>query len=152
MENISESNCPQPDRSGYQELRPSVTRRQIFGLAAASLAAIGLTTQANAAFAAGKKVKAGRVTAIPVGGVKGFTLKGSYIIITQPKKGTFKAFGGVCTHQGVRMSSVRGTAVVCSAHGSTFNTTTGKVANGPATRALKTYATSVSGGFVYVTI
>ena len=152
MENNNNFECPQPDRSGYEELRPSVTRRQIFRLAAASLAAIGLTSHAGTAFAASKKVKAGRVSAIPVRGVKAFTLKGNYIIVTQPKKGTFKAFSGVCTHQGVRMNSVSGANVVCSAHGSTFNSTTGKVANGPAMRGLKTYPTSVSGGFVYVTI
>jgi nitrite reductase/ring-hydroxylating ferredoxin subunit len=152
MEKMSESTCPQPDRSGYEELRPSVTRRQIFGLAAASLAALGLSSQANAAFAAGQKVKAGKVTAIPVGGVKGFTLKGTYIIVTQPKTGTFKAFSGTCTHQGQRLSSMSGTSVICASHGAKFNSTTGKVTGGPATRALKTYVTSVSGGFVYVTI
>lgn len=152
MENTAGSGCPQPDRSNYEPLHQSVTRRQVFKFAAAGLAALGFSAQAEVALAAGKRVKAGRVKSIPVRGVKAFTLNGQYIIITQPKKGTFKAFSGSCTHQGVRMSSVSGTNVVCTAHGSTFSATTGQVTKGPATSALKTYRTSVKKGFVYVTV
>jgi nitrite reductase/ring-hydroxylating ferredoxin subunit len=152
MEKETGMGCPQPDRSNYEQLQQSVTRRQVFKFAAAGLAALGLSAQSDAALAAGKRVKAARTSAIPVRGVKAFTLNGQYIIITQPRKGTFKAFSGSCTHQGVRMSSVSGSNVICTAHGSTFNSTTGKATRGPASRALKTYRTSVKNGFVYVTV
>jgi nitrite reductase/ring-hydroxylating ferredoxin subunit len=152
MENTAGNGCPQPDRSNYEPLQQSVTRRQVFKFAAAGLAALGLSAQSEVALAASKRVKAGRVKSIPVRGVKAYTLNGQYIIITQPRKGTFKAFSGSCTHQGVRMRSVSGSNVVCTAHGSTFSATTGKVTKGPATSALKTYRTSVKKGFVYVTV
>lgn len=152
MEKMTGTECPQPDRSNYEPLRQSATRRQVFQFAAIGLAALGLSTQSSMALAASKRVKAGRVKSIPVRGVKAFTLNGQYIIITQPKKGTFKAFSGTCTHQGVRMSSVSGTNVLCTAHQSNFDTTTGQVTRGPATSALRTFPTRVSKGFVFVTV
>ena len=144
--------CFDADRSHYQELRPNVTRRQALKLLGIGLAAVGLSSQSQTAFAASSKVKAGKTTDIPLRGVKGYTLNGNYIIITQPSAGVFKAFSGTCTHKGARLSTMRGTNVVCNSHGATFDSTTGRVTGGPASRALTTYTTSVSGGFVYVTI
>lgn len=151
MENNT-ANCPQPDRSGYTEIREGVTRRQMMKFAAIGLATFGFTAQSQAVFAVSKRVRVGKTSVIPVRGGKGFTLNGQYIFITQPKKGVFRAFSGSCTHQGVKMASVSGTAIVCSAHGSKFSTGTGKVTNGPATSGLKKYKVSVSKGVLYVTV
>ncbi len=144
--------CPQPNREHYEPIKPQVSRRQLLRVAAAGFAALGLSVQAEMASAASKRVKAAKTSAIPLRGVKGFTLNGQFIIITQPRKGVFKAFSGSCTHQGVRMSSVQGSDVVCSAHGSKFSATTGKVTSGPAMTALKTYKVTVSKGDIYVTV
>src|SRR5947208_854056 len=58
----------------------------------------GSTADGGATAGAGGGAKAlARTAAIPVGGGKIF--KGKKIVVTQPKKGHFKAFSAVCTHQ-----------------------------------------------------
>ena len=153
MENLNETpTCMDRDTSHYEELRPNVTRRTFLRAVAVGLAVVGFGGQAQAAFAASTKVKAGPTSAIPVNGVKGYTLNGQYIVVTQPKKGTFKAFSGWCTHERNKMSSVRGTNLVCTRHGATFNTTTGRATGGPVAGGLKTYTTTVTKGILYITI
>ena len=70
---------------------------------------------------------------IPVG--KGKIVSGKYVI-THPKKGVFKCFSAICTHQGCTVASVSGGKIHCPCHGSQFSATTGKVVRGPAKRAL----------------
>ena len=140
------------DTSHYEELRPNVTRRTFLRAAAVGLAVMGLGGQAQAAFAASTKVKAGPTSAIAVNGAKAYTLNGQYIIVTQPKAGTFKAFTGWCTHERVKISGLRGTNLVCTRHNATFNTTTGAATGGPAFGGLKSYTTSVTKGILYITI
>ncbi|MFI7708352.1 Rieske (2Fe-2S) protein [Nonomuraea sp. NPDC049480] len=70
---------------------------------------------------------------IPVGGGK--VIKGKYVI-TQPKKGVYRCFSAICTHQGCAVSRVTRGTIVCPCHGSKFSATTGAVLNGPAKRPL----------------
>ncbi|MDH6583642.1 Rieske Fe-S protein [Streptomyces sp. SAI-208] len=75
-----------------------------------------------------------RTSEIPVGGGKIF--KDEKVVVTQPKKGEFKAFSDICTHQGCQVTSVSGGTINCPCHGSKFNITDGSVANPPATEPL----------------
>jgi Rieske Fe-S protein len=91
-----------------------------------------------------KPVDLGAAADVPVGGAKIY--KNDKVIVSQPKKGTFKAFSAVCTHQGCLVDKVQGTTVSCPCHGSQFNAETGAVVNGPATSALPSVSVKVTGG------
>ena len=92
-------------------------------------------------------VKAGtelaRTSEIPVGGGKIF--KDEKVVVTQPKKGEFKAFSNICTHQGCQVTSVSGGTINCPCHGSKFNITDGSVANPPADQPLPEKQIKVTG-------
>ena len=80
---------------------------------------------------------------VPVGG--GIVLDQKNIVLTQPSKGTFKAFTATCTHQGCQVVEVKGGTIRCPCHGSQFKIADGSVAVGPATRALREIAINVVG-------
>ncbi|HET7684249.1 MAG TPA: Rieske (2Fe-2S) protein [Marmoricola sp.] len=84
---------------------------------------------------------------VPVGG--GALAAEAAVFVTQPEKGTFKAFSAVCTHQSC---TVDGAAVDghihCSCHGSEFSLTDGSVVHGPATRPLAEVPVRVEGNDV----
>lgn len=84
-----------------------------------------------------------KITDIPVGGGKIF--EEDDIVITQPEKGTFKAFSATCTHQGCIVSSVEAGTINCACHGSKFKVSDGTVANGPAARRLGSARVVVEG-------
>ncbi|MFI0514673.1 Rieske Fe-S protein [Streptomyces canus] len=92
-------------------------------------------------------VKAGtelaKTSEIPVGGGKIF--KDAKVVVTQPKKGEFKAFSDICTHQGCQVTSVSGGTINCPCHGSKFNITDGSVANPPAPEPLPEKQIRVNG-------
>lgn len=83
---------------------------------------------------------------VPVGG--GVILGGPRIVVTQPAKGTFKAFSAVCTHQSCTVGMVKDNVISCPCHGSAYSATDGSVKNGPATRALRAIPITVDGGQV----
>jgi len=56
---------------------------------------------------------------VPVGG--GTILKDQEVVVTQPKKGDYKAFTAICTHQGCTVTKVEGGQIVCPCHGSHFS-------------------------------
>jgi Rieske Fe-S protein len=87
-------------------------------------------------------------SSVPVGG--GVIMSDADYVVTQPRKGTFKAFSDICTHQGCKLSEVASGTINCPCHGSQFSITDGSVANGPASTPLPEYQTTVSGGQVYV--
>ena len=71
---------------------------------------------------------------IPVGG--GIILTDVRIVITQPKRGEFRAFSAVCKHQGQTVGKVADNTITCLFHGSQYDAATGDVTTGPATTGL----------------
>ncbi|GAB2571136.1 Rieske (2Fe-2S) protein [Microlunatus antarcticus] len=86
---------------------------------------------------------------VPVGG--GVILDDADYVITQPTKGTYKAFSKICTHQGCKVGSVSGGVIICPCHKSEFSIEDGSVKQPPASKPLAESATTVSGSKVYVT-
>ncbi|WP_433105159.1 Rieske (2Fe-2S) protein [Streptomyces sp. CA-250714] len=130
----------------------TATRRTV--LCRAALAALGLTAAAcggggasdegSSAPTTDKPVELGDAEAVPVGGAKLYADK--KMLVAQPKKGDFKAFSAVCTHQGALLDQVEGEVAVCPRHGSRFQADTGEVAKGPATKALPSVPVKVQKG------
>jgi nitrite reductase/ring-hydroxylating ferredoxin subunit len=133
-----------------------LTRRNALKAIAFGLATIGLSAPADAALAAAKTYKICKTTDIKVGSARMFSVGGRGIVVTQPKKGVFKAFNGVCTHQGALLTSKPGAvrtvsnSMICPQHGAGFNTTTGAVTRGPASSPLGKITLKVSGTQVSV--
>ena len=129
-----------------------LSRRAMLTGIGAALAGVGLVGPAENAFAAARTYTVGKTTDVAVGSARMYTVAGIPVLVTQPKKGVFKAFNGYCTHQQVQLSGLNGTNLVCEQHGSMFNTTTGKVTTGPARTGLATYKTVVSGTTLKVSL
>lgn len=81
---------------------------------------------------------------IPVEG--GLVLTDVRIVITQPRRGEFRAFSAVCTHQGQTVGRVDDNTITCLAHGSQYDAGTGNVTTGPATAALDPVKIAVKDG------
>lgn len=73
-------------------------------------------------------------------------------VVTQPTKGTYKAFTSICTHQGCPVAEIRGTSIVCNCHGSEFSIEDGSVVKEPASEPLKEFPATVSGNKVYIDV
>lgn len=86
---------------------------------------------------------------IPVGGGKVFTA--AKVVVTQPVKGTFKAFSAVCTHVGCLCDQVADGTVNCPCHGSKFKIADGSVAAGPAPSPLAPAKIMVADGKIMLT-
>ncbi|GGQ51308.1 Rieske (2Fe-2S) protein [Couchioplanes azureus] len=65
----------------------------------------------------------------------GGIIKGDYVI-TQPEKGTYKAFSKICTHQGCPVTKVDGGQITCPCHNSSFSISDGSPTGGPARKPL----------------
>jgi Rieske Fe-S protein len=85
---------------------------------------------------------------VPVGG--GTILKDQEVVVTQPKKGDYKAFTAICTHQGCTVTKVEGGQIVCPCHGSHFSIEDGSPTSGPAQQALASKTLSVKGDQISV--
>lgn len=85
---------------------------------------------------------------IPVGGGKVFA--DQKVVVTQPRKGEFKAYSAVCTHQGCAVRDVRSNVINCPCHGSTFSAEDGSVTEGPATKPLPEQKIEVKGGSIHL--
>lgn len=128
------------------------SRRAALASLGALLAGVGLIGPSQAALAAAKTYTVGKTSDIKVGSAKSYLVAGVSVLVTQPKKGVFKAFKGVCTHQGGSLSSVTGKNIVCPLHGASFDSTSGKPTGGPASTGLKGYKVTVSGTSLKVTL
>jgi len=85
---------------------------------------------------------------VPVGG--GVILDDADYVITQPKKGTYKAFTKICTHEQCKVKSVSDGTINCNCHGSKFSIDDGSVANPPANSPLEEFKTTVFDDEVYI--
>jgi Rieske Fe-S protein len=138
-----------------------ISRRRLImntGLAAAAIAGLsscttygsGPAAQPSEAAGSGDASAGGSADAplttkeadIPVGSGKVFP--DAKAVITQPKKGEFKAFSAVCTHQGCLVETVTDT-INCPCHGSKYSITDGSVVNPPAPQPLPEKTIKVSG-------
>jgi nitrite reductase/ring-hydroxylating ferredoxin subunit len=131
-----------------------ISRRGLLVAIASGTAAIGLTGLSSVAANAAKTYTVCKTSAVPVKSGKTFSVGGKKILITQPKKGTFKAFIAVCTHQGgalIGEKHIQNNEIVCPVHPSRFDTTTGAAKPGSqASMPLGKVSVSVSGGSVKV--
>jgi Rieske Fe-S protein len=92
-------------------------------------------------------IKLAAVEEVPVGGG---VIKGKFVV-TQPTKGTFKAFSSVCPHQGCNVNEINDGQIICPCHQSRFSVKDGSVKGGPAPRPLTNYDVKVSGGNIITT-
>ena len=143
---------------------PEVTRRAVVtgsGMLAASAALAACSTYGDQAprspqpgsgdapgggsgAASGVGQRLGATSAIPVGG--GTVFAGQEVVVTQPTRGTFKAFSITCPHQGCSVNSVANGTINCPCHGSRFAIADGSVRQGPARQGLDERQVTVSGG------
>ncbi len=126
-----------------------ISRRGLLVAIATGTAAIGLTGLSEVAANAAKTYTVCKTSAVPVKGGKTFSVGGKKILITQPKKGTFKAFVAVCTHQGGALDGAKNNEIFCNLHGARFDATTG-AGSPPAQMPLSKVTVTVSGGSVKV--
>lgn len=126
-----------------------LSRRSILLGAASGLAAIGLTSLSQAAANAAKTYTVCKTSDIAVRGGKTFKVGNRNILITQPSKGTFRAFVAVCTHQGGALKGAKDNIIVCPLHGAKFKADSGQ-ASAPASRPLAKVTVTVSAGSVRV--
>ena len=64
---------------------------------------------------------------------------------------SFTALTATCTHQACTITGYENQNYVCPCHGSRFDTS-GRVTNGPAPRALRTYPTQFAGDILTITL
>ncbi len=138
------------------EVPAGITRRAALSAFAAALATVGLTSLSESAYAAAKTYNICKTTDVRVGSARMFSIGGRSIVITQPRRGVFRAFAAECTHQGATLSkrpgNVRtsGSVMICPEHGARFDTTSGEAKGGPTTQALGKIKITVSGTQVRV--
>jgi nitrite reductase/ring-hydroxylating ferredoxin subunit len=148
-------NCSSNDADLPKQSFAGISRRNFLSTFAIAAASLGLTSIAQSAQAASKKYKVCATKDVKVGGASSFRVasaKNMMVLITQPKKGIFRAFDQRCTHDGYAVNSIEGKNLICQAHGALFDMDSGSVRRGPARRSLTKYTVSVEKNFVYVTI
>jgi Rieske Fe-S protein len=132
--------------------RRTVIFRSLAGGFAAMLGLVGVRpaqasvdTASDATDEAATGAILAKTKSIPVRGGK--IIKDKYVV-TQPKKGVFRAFSAKCTHKGCTLASVSGGTINCPCHGSKFKISTGAVAHGPAKRPLPRKRITISKGVI----
>lgn len=121
----------------------------VTGVAGTALAGCGngkASQPASRAAAAGTVL--GSTSDIPVGGGKIFT--DAKVVVTQPKKGIFKAFSSICTHAGCPVTKVADGLIQCPCHGSRYSIEDGSVQRPPARNPLPAVAIATAGGTIKV--
>jgi Rieske Fe-S protein len=113
---------------------------------AASCGSYGDSGSGSSSAQASSGQELARTADIPVGGGKIFTKE--KVVVTQPKKGEFKAFSAICTHQGCTVSAVADGTINCPCHGSRFKVADGSVARGPAPEPLPEQQITVEGNSI----
>jgi Rieske Fe-S protein len=91
-----------------------------------------------------------KAAAVPVGGGMLTDYGGAPVVVTQPSRDDFKAFSGVCTHQGCTVGGVQDGRIFCPCHGSEFSIRDGSVLHGPASQPLPEKQVTVKGDTIRV--
>ena len=73
------------------------------------------------------------------------------ILVAHTGTDTFTAVTATCTHETCTITGFTGQSFVCPCHGSRFSPT-GAVQNGPATRALRSFATRFAGNVLTISV
>jgi len=76
--------------------------------------------------------------------VQASSVQPNVFLVFRDSTAAFTVLTAVCTHEGCTVDSFNGQLYTCPCHGSKY-TTGGGVANGPANRALQTFASTLSG-------
>ena len=116
---------------------------------ASSPAAEATSAKPSASKAQAPKGPSVATSKVPVGG--GVILADADYVVTQPSKGSYKAFSKICTHQGCPVAEVRDGVIHCNCHGSEYSIKDGSVTKPPAPKPLAEAKTKVFEGEVYVT-
>jgi nitrite reductase/ring-hydroxylating ferredoxin subunit len=83
---------------------------------------------------------------VPVGGGKVVNQSdGTKVLIVRPAANEVKAFNAACPHVGVIVNPPEGKTITCPGHGSQFDTATGALKKGPATRGLTAVPVKIEG-------
>ncbi len=128
------------------------SRRTVITAAAGLVAVAGCSTYGepkNTPATAPANTVLGKTEDIPVGG--GVIFAPSQVVVTQPAKGTFKAFSSICTHQQCPVATVEDGTINCDCHGSKYAIADGSVVNGPAPKPLPPKQITVSGDTITLT-
>ena len=131
---------------------PDPTRRTVIAAAAGLVTVAGCSTYGQSKStpaSAPANVVLGKTEDIPVGG--GVIFAPNQVVVTQPAKGTFKAFSSICTHLGCPVASVANGTINCDCHGSKYAVEDGSVQAGPAPRPLAPKQIKVSGDAITLT-
>jgi nitrite reductase/ring-hydroxylating ferredoxin subunit len=142
---------------GNESVQPvepkGLSRRALLASVGAGLAAIGFSTLGETAAYAAKTYTVCKTSAVKVGSGKVFTPAGSNraVLVTQPRKGVWRAFDARCTHEQVPVAGAANNVAVCNMHGAKFNADTGAATAGPARRSLTKFKVAISGTSVKVT-
>ena len=144
--------------TGHQ---PTPTRRLVLsagaaGVAAAALAACGGVSGESSESGsaddgadvggAGTPGDGGPASAVPVGGAAIVAVNDTAYVVAQPSEGEFVAHSAVCPHQGCLCNAIVDGNAVCPCHGSEFDSESGEVRKGPATKGLAAASVTVAEG------
>ncbi|WP_347350701.1 Rieske (2Fe-2S) protein [Intrasporangium sp.] len=133
------------------EAATGTTRRVVLG--AGAVAAATALAACSGSGGPGEGATPSPVSGIPTADIPvdgGKVIAGTGVVITQPARGTFKAFDAVCPHQGCEVNEIADNVIRCPCHGSTFDATTGARIAGPAPRGLTTLSVTVTGSSISV--
>jgi Rieske Fe-S protein len=86
-----------------------------------------------------------------VGGTALVQSSSGSFLVARTAADTFSALTAICTHENCTVTDVSGQTYVCPCHGSRYSQN-GQVQNGPATRALRTFATRFASDVLTITL
>ncbi|GDY28898.1 Rieske (2Fe-2S) protein [Gandjariella thermophila] len=122
------------------------TSGQSGGGSSASGGSTGQSGQSGAPGGAAAGGALAKLADVPVGGGKVVNqADGSKVLIVRPAANEVKAFNAACPHVGITVNPPQGKTITCPGHGSQFDTATGSLKKGPATRGLTAIPVKIEG-------
>ena len=100
------------------------------------------------------EVEAARLSAVPEGEARGFTVAGREIVLCNVE-GEIYALQGMCTHEELPLDGgeIEDGTLTCDWHGATFDVCSGRATGLPATVGLQVFETRVDEeGRIFVTL